>query len=162
MKTNMNHPWRTCFLLLAAALLAGCGGSGGDDVIVPPPGPPAPAVVDGVFDVAAHIIFDTCDSDSVYDGTYAFQIDDQTFTMGDTWSGTWNPKTASGYGESEHTGYTVRVCTVNRWTSLTLTFSSEDEFTGSITYHQRVEGDCQTPCVTTWAISGVREPDPVE
>jgi hypothetical protein len=40
------------------------------------------------------------------------------------------------------------------------TFDSEDEFAGTVTFRQRVNGDCREPCVTTWTISGQRQPGP--
>jgi len=147
-------------LLLSSLLALGCGDSGGgEEVDVVEPGP-AFEVSDGTFDVTANIIFDTCDSDSIFDGEYAMQFDGGTFTMGSRWEGTWNASNVSGNGESEHESVTVRFCTVTTWTSVMFKFGSEDTFTGTITFRQRVSGDCREPCVTTWTISGQRQTPP--
>jgi hypothetical protein len=143
--------------LLLAALLTGCGGDDGPAQTTGPPPPPPLQVSSGLFDVTANIIFDTCNSNMTYSGTYEIQIDDLSFSMGDEWLGTWDPKTTMGVGESEHDRTTMRLCTVTTWTSVNVTFQSEDEFTGVITFRRRVDGECRTPCVTTWGIAGVRQ-----
>jgi hypothetical protein len=153
--------WLLLPLLLLSSLLAwGCGDSGGEEAVNVMEPKPSFEVSDGTFAVAANIIFDTCDSDSIFDGEYEMQFDGNTFTMGNRWEGTWNATTLSGNGESEHESYTVRFCTVTTWTSVMFTFDSEDEFAGTVTFRQRVNGDCREPCVTTWTISGQRQPGP--
>ncbi len=144
--------------LLLAALLTGCGGDDGPAQTTGPPPLPPLQVSNGLFDVTANIIFDTCNSTTTHNGTYEIQIDDRSFSMGTKWVGAWDPKTTMGTGESERDRTTMRLCTVTTWTSVNVTFQSEDEFTGVITFRQRVDGACRTPCVTTWGIAGVRQP----
>jgi hypothetical protein len=144
--------------LVLAALLAGCGNGDGAAETAGPPPPPPLQVSSGFFDVTADTIFNGCDLATIYDGTYEIQIDNLGFTMGDEWSGSWDPKAATGAGESAHDVSIIRFCTVTIWTSVRVTFQSEDEFTGVITFRQRVDGDCRTACVSTWSIAGVRQP----
>lgn len=150
----------TALVLLAAVtavLIAACGAEDttGDRIIAPPP---PPQVSSGLFNLAATLQFDGCNSTTVYDSVYEIQITDSTFTMGADWSGQWSPSTLKATGESEHVKETVRFCTITTWSTLQITFTSEDEFFGTIVYRRRLLGDCgtRTPCQTSWTISGVR------
>lgn len=140
---------------LSLASIAGC--SGGDpDPITAPPQPKAPVVTSGVFDVTSEVIFDTCNSQTAYDGAYDIEINGADFQMGTEWTGQWDKSTAEGKGASEIERVTVRFCTVTSWTEVTVTFSSPDEFGGVVIFRRRVDGDCSTPCQTSWKITGVR------
>jgi len=143
-------------VLLAATLIPACG----DDPAAPQETknqPPPLEVTSGTFDVTSHVAFNTCNTAGDYDGTYDIDIDGSDFTMGTAWAGSWDAKTVTGLGESEHTSETLRLCTVRRWTEVSITFSSEDEFSGRIIFRQRVNGECREPCQTTWLIEGVRQ-----
>lgn len=116
----------------------------------------APQVSSGQFDVTSFIIFDTCNETDLYDQTFDITIDSLSFTMGNEWTGTWDPKAAEGSAESERVITVFRVCTIAEWTRVRVTFSTEDEFTGEIIFRKDVNGDCSERCVTTWRITGTR------
>ena len=115
-------------------------------------------VASGTFEVTSNVIFTTCNNPPSFDGEYDVQITDQDFTMGTDWVGSWNPNNSTALGESEHVRTVIRFCTITEWTEVNITFSSEDEFTGDVIYRRRVNGDCSSPCTTTWGIAGVRKP----
>jgi len=151
---------RFCALLALALFVLPIGACGGEDSPAQVTGPdntPQLQVDGGTFDVTTRIIFDTCESTTAHDASYDIQIDDGDFTMGSDWIGTWDPKTVTGRCESEHIRNTYRYCTVTTWTEANISFSTKDEFSGTIMFRRRVSGDCNTPCVTTWEITGVRQ-----
>ena len=144
-------------LALATFFVAACG-----DESAPPPvvGPPPITVESGFFDVITGPGFNGCDKPDVYDGnTYEIQINGTAFSMGDDWTGTWNPNTLLGSGSTEPISNTFKSCIITTWTSVNITFSSEDEFSGSILFRRRLRGDCEnfTPCTSSWQIAGVRK-----
>jgi uncharacterized lipoprotein NlpE involved in copper resistance len=140
-------------------VLAGCGTSSSPVATKDTQTGNTLEVPDGVFDVTANKGLDQCDSKVDYNGSYLIQIDGSTFTMGDDWTGMWDENNSLGSGSSPHQSETFRQCTISTWTSVNITFSSANEFTGSITLNKRVTGDCDTPCLSTWLISGTRRVD---
>lgn len=149
-------------VLLLAVLLAGsfgCGGGGGGPTSGNEEPPPALNVAGGTFDLTAEEMYNPCEMTVAYDGAYDITIDGDIFAMGSDWTGSWNTNDASGSAQSAIESDTnQRGCTVNKWTSVHVTFSSEDEFSGTITYRRRVfNGECDAPCTSTWSIHGVRQ-----
>ncbi len=143
-------------LALATLFVAACG----DESAPPPVAPRRPITVEsGFFDVIDTLIFDTCDSDLVYDGTYEIQINGTDFSMGDAWTGTWDPTRLQGSGESEHAKVVLSRCTHTTWTTVNITFTSADEFSGSVVYRLKESGVCpgSSECVSSWRIKGVRK-----
>jgi len=151
-----NRRWLVGASVLAVLtlLLASCGGEEGDPVA--PNLDSAPQVSSGQFDVTSAIIFDTCNETDLYNDTFDVTVDSLLFEMGADWTGSWDPKTATGSAESVRDKRTMRFCTITEWTEVRVTFSSSDEFTGEIIFRRRVNGDCGTPCVTTWRVTGTR------
>jgi hypothetical protein len=74
------------------------------------------------------------------------------------WTGTWDASKLYAVGESAHDKTLVRYCTVSRYTTVYLTFESEDEFSGSVVYRLRLAGDCndRSTCTSSWGIKGTR------
>ena len=144
----------TCLLTVLTFSLVSCGGE--ENGPVAPNQTSAPQVSSGQFDVASFIIFDTCNETDLYDQTFDITIDSLSFTIGNEWTGTWDPETATGLAESERLATPGR-CTVTTWTVVRVTFSTTEEFTGEIIFRRRVDGDCGVPCLTTWRITGTRQ-----
>jgi hypothetical protein len=151
-------PIRLAILVLVASFLAGCGDESGPDPIQAPPTPPL-EIESGTFTITSWENFNGCNKTTDYDGTYQIQIDGSNFSMGDDWPGTWDPNTLEGTGESVHDQNTYKSCIVTTWTTVNIEFSSKNEFSGHITYRQRVAGTCENfgNCTSTWGISGVRQ-----
>ena len=136
---------------------AGCGDESEPGKVAGPPPPPPLVIESGSFDVTAWVLFNGCDSATVYDGMYEIEIDGENFTMG-KWSGEWNARTVTGIGESPYERTVLRDCTITTWTTVTVSFRSEDEFLGSIVFRYRLLGTCETrtECLSSWGIAGVR------
>lgn len=155
---SVQNPLVIIALLLGTALIASCGGENAPEQTTGPGNQQSLQVSSGMFDVTSRIVFDTCTSTASQDGEYEITIDGADFSMGDSWIGSWNASVATGAGESEHDRFTHRGCTVTEWTEVSVEFTSEDEFKGEVVFRRRVIGSCNTPCVTTWLIEGVRKP----
>jgi hypothetical protein len=116
-------------------------------------------VESGSFDVASEFAFNGCNSATTYDGRYSIAITDSMFTMGG-WSGDWqaDPNQLKAHGETGRSSVETRGCTITTWTEVDLTFTSEDNFYGHVTYRKRVMGTCACcpQCTSTWSITGVR------
>jgi len=142
---------------LMILLLVACGGGG--DPVTPPPAKKTPLkVTGGTFVVTATQTFDNCDMATVWDGTYEVQIDSTIFSMGQ-WTGTWDAKTHAARGDSPKDVTQTRACTVTRWSSVYITFSTPDHFAGSVVYRLRLGGDCgdRKTCSSSWTIVGNRQ-----
>jgi len=117
-------------------------------------------VPDGTFAAVGPEIINRCSRPNDYITDFEIMIDGNSFTMGADWTGTWDAFKGHATGESKHDVTTnPRGCTVRIWTEVDVTFSSADEFGGSVIYRRRVNdgGECNTDCVATWGISGVRK-----
>lgn len=146
--------------LLLAILLAGCGSSGGGSPTSGNDEPPVTLnVTSGTFDVTATRAYDQCGRSTDYNGAYDVTIDGNTFAMGTEWEGSYNPSAASASAQSSiNVVIDHRDCKVNDFTTVNVKFSSEDEFSGTITYRRRLlSGECDTSCITTWTIHGTRQ-----
>jgi hypothetical protein len=144
--------------LLLAGAIACSGGGDSNDLVKPPSGDPPPfEVVSGSFTVTARSTVNGCDRTTDWNGTYDIQIDSTTFMMG-TWKGNWSPTTVMGVAESEREKITTRNCTITNWVTAYVTFTSEDAFSGTISYRHRLARDCPnlTTCTSTWIITGTR------
>jgi len=145
---------------LTAALACGGGGSGSGTLEPPPPDddPPPANITGGTFDVTATLQVNGCAQTTVWDGTYTVDLDSLSFSMG-PWTGSWDSTKAAARGESVKNYTTTRACTVTRWTSVYITFSTPDHFAGSVVYRLRLGGDCgdRSTCTTSWVIVGDRQ-----
>ena len=142
--------------VVLAVLLGGCGDSSEPARITAPPPPPL-QIANGSFMVTAgDPEFDGCNSTLGFDKTYEIVIDGTDFSMGPDWTGDWDASRSQGRAESDRVRIGVRCVTTN-WTTVNITFTSEDEFFGSIVERLRVDGDCATQCSSSWLISGVRQ-----
>ena len=150
---------RMYVLLLLVAAVA-CGGGGSDPVEPDPVQTTVPNVTSGVFEVTARQTFDECDQSTDWNGTYNVELDSLSFSMG-TWVGKWTPTKAQAAGDGPMDQTTTRSCTVKRWSSVYITFSTPDKFSGTILYRLRLAGDCgtRTTCTTSWVITGTRQPE---
>jgi hypothetical protein len=120
----------------------------------------------GDFTVTTWVTFNGCELTKTFLETYRIQIDESGFAMGD-WTGSWTakPNLLTAIGESQHESVTIRDCTVTTWTTVTLDFTSEEAFTGHVTFRRRAGGGaCEcvtcTDCQSAWGISGVRVVEP--
>jgi len=148
-------------VLIVAALACGGGGGGGSGTLEPPPpdsDPPPTNVTGGNFAVTATLQVNGCEQTTVWDGTYDVQIDSTSFSMG-PWTGSWDAAKAVARGESVKNQTTTRACTVTRWTSVNITFTTSDHFVGFVVYRLRLAGDCndRSTCTTSWVIVGDRQ-----
>ena len=145
-------------LVLIATLVGGCGDESGNG-LGPPTPPVSLQVEDGRFEITASIVYDGCSSTMVFDGTYDIAFSDSGFVMGG-WSGDWsaNANSVETHGESSHSQATTRDCVMTSWTTVDMTFTSNDALYGTIIYRYRAVGVCAccTSCQTTWHITGVR------
>jgi hypothetical protein len=148
---------------MLAICISGISGCGGDEVAAPEVTSPPPdetplVIVGGSFDVQTTLGFDSCDLGTEFDSVYVIVIDSVGFWMGADWAGTWDAETLSGRAESVHKIREYRFCTLTSWTTVDITFLSEDEFYGHIVHRRRAVGDCttSTPCLTSWWVGGTR------
>lgn len=145
-------------------MLYGCGSDSPTATEDPPPPKPPLDVVGGEFDVSTWPIFDSCALVwGERDGTFDIAIDNDQLTItcrstGEVWEGTWDANLDQGYAETPHEKRQIRYCTVTTWTRVIIDFSSEDDFTGSIAFRRRVNGECDDPCLTTWGLDANRLP----
>jgi hypothetical protein len=116
-------------------------------------------VPDGTFTVAASQIINQCSRPNEYNADFDITLAGTEFSMGDDWTGNWDAIKGKASGESPRDVQTYRDCTVRIWTEVDITFSSADEFSGSVIYRRRVSdgGSCNTDCLATWGITGVRK-----
>lgn len=145
-------------VILGASLMVGCGEDAASNQPTGPPPPPMD-VESGTFEVTSVVSFNGCDSGNDYNRMYEVQFTDTSFVMGN-WKGEWTA-TASrvdARGETAHSKTYTRDCTITRWSVIDITFKSNDEFSGHITYRYRVAGTCLCceQCHSTWLVSGVR------
>lgn len=147
----------TCASVLVCSLAA-CNNGGelpaGPEKTAPPP----PIVVEsGSFEITAVSGFNGCGSGTNFDGIYDVVIDSLSCTLGN-WTGSWDPASVTADLESPHNVQNLRDCTVRAWTSVNITFSSENAFWGTIVYRKRVSGTCGccTQCTSSWTITAVR------
>ena len=153
--------WRLLMVVLLVLSGLGCGGD--SDSVTDADNRPEPLEVrSGDFNVSTWVTFNGCDLTKSFLETYAVNIDESGFSMGE-WSGTWTAESSSltATGESAHQAVTMRDCTVTTWTVVSLEFTSENAFSGHVTYRRRASGgSCEcatcTDCQSAWGISGVR------
>jgi hypothetical protein len=146
-------------LLVALLCLAvSCGDDAGPTQVTNG-GPPPIIVESGTFEVTSWSIYDGCALSSTLEETYDIQIDSTSFTMGDDWFGEWDEKRLQANAESEHVKQIQRLCTITTWTTVHITFTSEDEFSGDAIFRHRISGTCEneTNCQTTWRMTGIRQ-----
>jgi hypothetical protein len=145
-------------LALLLVSLLGCGGGGSSDPVTPPPKSTL-KVASGTFDVTATMTTNGCAVSTVWDGPYEVQINSTSFSMG-PWTGKWNPDTVSAVASSEKDQTTTRSCVVTRYSSIYITFYSEDTFSGSVAYRTGYGSGCSAdrkPCTTSWVVRGTRQ-----
>ncbi|MFQ5512364.1 MAG: hypothetical protein ACE5EO_11015 [Candidatus Krumholzibacteriia bacterium] len=157
--TGVASATRAILLVLVTLSLTACGGDESPTQVTNP-NPPL-QVPSGSFDVVAAESFNGCNLPTDYNGTYRIDINASGFAMGTDWTGSWSADANSleANGESDHVQTVVRSCTMTDWTTVNLTFTSADEFFGSIVYRHRTAGACtaQTPCQSSWTITGTRQ-----
>jgi len=144
--------------VLLLALLLGCGG-GSSDPVAPPPPKSTLKIAGGTFDVTATLTTNGCAMSTLWDGPYEVEIDSTSFSMG-SWTGKWNPDTVSASANSQKDVTTTRSCVATRYSSIYITFYSEDTFSGSVVYRVRYGSGCsadRTPCTTSWMVRGTRQ-----
>lgn len=162
--TDSQYPGRLRLFVLAIAAIAflGCGG---DEDESSPTAPVAPAFVvgSGTFDVTNVHIVGNCAPTVVHPDTFDITINGTDFSvdpmMKRSTSGTWDAKKLTGNGEWGRSVTIIRnVCTVTSYWSVSIKFSSEDEFRGHISFRRRLSANCdaQTECTATWTVHGVR------
>jgi hypothetical protein len=146
-------------LALVATLMLGCSDENGGGLAGPPNPPMSLHVEDGEFEITATIVYNGCNSTTVFDGTYNIAFSDSGFVMGG-WSGDWSATANSleAHGESSQTQASTRDCVMTSWTTVDMTFTSNDAFYGNIIYRYRAVGICVccTSCQSTWYITGTR------
>jgi hypothetical protein len=152
-------PFYIACLVIVVCCLAACGGGDGEFSFGSPSEPPPPniEVENGTFELSSVAQYNGCSSAANFDGSYDVVIDSTTMTLGN-WSGTWDPVKLTGYLESPHAVNTTRDCEVRTWTSVSVNFSSENAFWGSIVFRKRTAGLCQCceQCTSSWSFTAAR------
>lgn len=114
----------------------------------------------GYFDVQTTLVYDFCGSGGSLDGLYEIVISGSEFSMNGEYFGSWSGDSQLGNGTTatQPSGGTGDCSLVTHW-SVSVSFVTEDYFTGTLTYHSTAEGDCggYTGCQTSWHIYGTRQ-----
>ena len=143
-------------LLVAAAVACGSGSSGPAEPVENKT--PPLHIVSGTFDVTAWLTTNACERTTLWDGAYDVVIDSLILSFG-SYTGSWNPEKYTAIAEGPKNVTVTRSCTATRWTTVYITFLSEDKFRGTILYRLRFGGQCsddRVACSTSWNMVGVR------
>jgi hypothetical protein len=146
-------------LVVVSPLLTGCGDEEAERV-TSVSGPTPPMTIDsGFFEVTGKIAHNGCELTKSYDATYWVRIDSSGFSMGPEWTWSWDADAAQASGESAHRIVDRKACRITSWSTVSITFTSEDEFSGYILYRDRAVGECPNDksCQTSWTITGSRQ-----